>query len=69
MTEITTLPNKIFLRRSEILACPEISKKALRKAIDAGVIKRVVFPGGKYAKFRRDEVVRVFQLHEQRRTA
>lgn len=62
MTGTTTLPNKIFLRRSEILSCADVTERTFRKAIKSGLIKKIVFPGGKYAKFRRDEVVRVFRL-------
>lgn len=61
------LPEKVFLRRSEILAAEiGISRYDLRRAVKAGDLARVVFPGHTYGKYRRADVVRVFRVKEDR---
>ena len=58
-----SLPKQVYVSRAEILTSSlGITKGDMRKAIESGVLKRRVFPGKKYGKYLRDDVVRVFNL-------
>jgi hypothetical protein len=56
-----TLPREVFVRRADVLGAGlGISTYAFKKAVRLGLLERHVFPGMKYGRYRRDEVVRVF---------
>ena len=64
------LPMEVYLRRGEILGSScGITRRMLENAIAAGALKAHFFPGFRYAKYDREEVVKVFALglHEHER--
>ena len=57
------LPQTVFLSEIDIVgAGVGITRYSLRKAVRNGALKKVVFPGRKYGKFRRRDVVTLFQI-------
>ena len=59
------LPDRVLLRRSEILlAGLGITKRDLKKALATGRLVKVVLPGCVYGKYRRDDVVQAFDLQK-----
>jgi len=60
-----TLPEKVWLKRGEIInAGLGITKRDLRKVIDEGALEGRAFPGCKYRKYRREDVMRVFGIKQ-----
>jgi len=58
-----TLPDKVYLTRGEILKSNSgITRGALRTAIESNRLEVHRFPGNKWARFLREEVVVVFEL-------
>jgi len=61
------LPEKVFVTRGEVINGGfGISRKDFDKAIRAGALTKMVFPGRRYGKYRRDEVSMVFGLGERK---
>jgi hypothetical protein len=60
-----TLPRKEFLSQGEIANSDcGISVRDVLKAVESGILKRVVFPGRTRGKYRRIDVVYVFALEK-----
>lgn len=61
-----TLPDTVFVRPGDVLNCGAgISRRMLDAVVDAGVLKRHIFPGCTHGVYRRQDVVRVFRLEEE----
>ena len=60
------LPETVYVSRSEILKSDlGITSTDLRKAVDAGLLKKIAFPGRKYGKYFRDDVLQVFGIKQE----
>ena len=60
------LPDRLFLTRGEILKSNlGITRRALSKAIDVGALEPHVWPGNKWQRFLREDVLRVFKVNER----
>lgn len=60
-----TMPQTYYVTQKEILSAGiGITRHDLRKATNSGCLKRVTLPGGKYGKYVRDEVMKVFAIKE-----
>lgn len=61
-----TLRQTVFVSRKDVLTAGiGITRKDFDKAVKSGELKRAVFPGRKYGKYERREVLRVFGILEK----
>jgi len=60
------LPNTYYVKRAEVLLETGICRDLFYKMCKAGTLTPVVLPGCKYSRFRRSEIVKVFNLKETR---
>ena len=59
------LPKKGLLTQGEVVnADVGVTKKDLLRAVRTGAIARVVFSGRQRGKYKREDIVRVFQIGE-----
>ena len=56
------IPDKLLLRRSEVIQCLGITSRELSKMVDAGLIQKIYLAGGKKgsnAYYRRVDIVKL----------
>ena len=59
------LPKCLYIRASDVINSGlGITKRTFYKAVESGALPKHRFPGRKYAMYRREEVLRVFQLEK-----
>ncbi len=59
------LPETVFVRQKEILQWSGMTKDDLRKLVEAGIIRRILFAGRKRAVYLRDQIVQAVSNPEQ----